>query len=183
MLYVSPPNRLGTWARPRRRESGSPNRSRRRIGSGARGKQVAGDGARMYPCCIPTARLPSACKPPRGRPGPAHMAGVWGAGAPMVVEPGVLGPVALIPHTCARRLVGLNTVPGDSGIPPHPGLQTGDLLHGLRALIPAWHGWPGTWPLPGWSVHQRSTLVAPAGHRRGHVRSRLEPFQAVATWG
>ena len=27
------------------------------------------------------------------------MAGVWGAGAPMVVEPGVLGPVALIPQT------------------------------------------------------------------------------------
>ena len=26
------------------------------------------------------------------------MAGVWGAGASMVVEPGVLGPVALIPR-------------------------------------------------------------------------------------
>ena len=52
------------------------------------------------------------CRPPRlsghGRRGALHvrrMAGVWGAGVAMVVVPGVLGPVALIPQPVRDRAV------------------------------------------------------------------------------
>ena len=36
-----------------------------------------------------------------------RMAGVWGAGVPMVVEPGVLGSVALIPQFAVLNLKNL----------------------------------------------------------------------------
>ena len=44
-----------------------------------------------------------------------RMAGVWGAGAPMVVETGVLGPVALIPRGQSAGVIHfLKTLRGQS---------------------------------------------------------------------